>query len=156
MEVLMSAEQDAAFKLPPVHQLGFVVRDIEKTCKHYETVFGTGPFSPVIDVDMDGALLRGTPVKTKIKVAFVQSGGVQIELIQPVEGHNVYTEFLETKGEGIHHLGYQIDDIVAAKAAFRSKGLEPVFCRDMGVMEFAYYDTAESGGLMLEFLHDKK
>ena len=152
----MSDQQQAQFKLPPVHQLGFVVRDIEKTCKHYEAVFGTGPFSPVIDVDMDGALLRGTPVKTKIKVAFVQSGGVQIELIQPVEGTNVYTEFLETKGEGIHHLGYQIDDIEAAKAAFSSKGLEPVFCRDMGVMEFAYYDTAAAGGLMLEFLHDKK
>jgi methylmalonyl-CoA/ethylmalonyl-CoA epimerase len=151
----MSDQQQSQFTLPPVHQLGFVVRDIEKTCKHYEAVFGTGPFSPVIDVDMDGALLRGTPVKTKIKVAFVQSGGVQIELIQPVEGHNVYTEFLETKGEGIHHLGYQIDDIEAAKAAFRSKGLEPVFCRDMGVMEFAYYDTAEAGGLMLEFLHNK-
>ena len=151
----MPDQQPAQFKLPPVHQLGFVVRDIEKACTHYEAVFDTGPFSPVIDVDMDGVLLRGKPVKTKIKVAFVQSGGVQIELIQPVEGTNVYTEFLETKGEGIHHLGYQIDDIEAAKAAFRSKGLEPVFCRDMGVMEFAYYDTAEVGGLMLEFLHNK-
>jgi hypothetical protein len=31
-----------------------------------------------------------------------------------------------------------------------------VFCSDMGVMEFAYYDTSDAGGLMLEFLHNKK
>lgn len=152
----MSEQHESQFKLPPVYQLGFVVNDIEKTAKHYESFFGTGPFSEVIDVDMDGALLRGKPVPTKIKVAFVQSGAVQIELIQPVEGKNVYTEFLETKGEGIHHLGYQVEDMEAAKAAFLGKGREPVFCRDMGVMEFAYYDTSDAGGLMLEFLHNKK
>lgn len=152
----MPDQQEAQFKLPPVYQLGFVVNDIEKTCKHYESFFGTGPFSPVIDVDMDGAILRGKPVNTKIKVAFVRSGGVEIELIQPIEGTNPYTEFLETKGEGIHHLGYQVEDMDAAKAAFRRKGREPVFSRDMGVMEFAYFDTSEAGGLMIEFLHFRK
>lgn len=152
----MSDQQESKpFKLPPVHQLGFVVRDIERTSRQYQTFFGTGPFSKVIDVNMDGALLRGTPVKTKIRVAFVQSGAVQLELIQPVEGSNVYTEFLEAKGEGIHHLGYRVDDIEVAKAEFRRLGKEPVFQRDMGMMEFAYYDTAEAGGLMLEFLQNK-
>lgn len=152
----MSDRQQFQFKLPPVYQLGFVVNDIEKTCKHYESFFGTDPFSEVIDVDMDGAILRGQPVKTKIKVAFVQSGDVQIELIQPVEGRNPYTEFLETKGEGIHHLGYQVEDMNAAKAEFISRGREPLFYRDMGVMEFAYFDTSEAGGLMIEFLHFRK
>ncbi len=151
----MPDQQESRFKLPPVYQLGFVVSDIEKTCKHYEAVFGTGPFSEVIDVDMDGAILRGKPVNTKIKVAFVQSGDVQIELIQPVEGENLYTEFLETKGDGIHHLGYQVDDMEAMKAEFVRRGGEPVFSRDMGVMEFAYFDTSELGGLMIEFLRFK-
>jgi 4-hydroxyphenylpyruvate dioxygenase-like putative hemolysin len=101
---------------------------------------------------MDGAILRGKPVDTTIKVAFVESGDVQIELIQPVEGKNLYTEFLETRGEGIHHLGYQVEDMAAMKAAFTDKVGEPIFHRDMGIMEFAYYDTSEVGGLMIEFL----
>jgi len=121
-----------------------------------ESIFGTGPFSPVIDVNMDGALLRGEPIDTTIKVAFVQSGDVQIELIQPVSGENLYTEFLETRGEGIHHLGYQVDELDAMKAVFTRKVGEPVFQRDMGVMEFAYFDTSEVGGLMIEFLCFKK
>ena len=151
----MSQLPETPFNLPPVYQLGFVVKDIERTCKHYEFMFGTGPFSEVIDVDMDGAILRGKPVKTKIKVAFVQSGEIQIELIQPVEGANVYTEFLADKGEGIHHLAYQVEDMDAMKAQFAAQGIEPVFSRDMGMMEFAYFDTSEIGGLMIELLHFK-
>ena len=152
----MSQQQESQFTLPPVYQLGYVVRDIEKACRYYESVFATGPFSKVIDVNMDGALLRGEPVETTIKVAFVQSGDVQIELIEPVVGKNLYTEFLETRGEGIHHLGYQVDDMEAMKAVFAEKVGEPIFHRDMGIMEFAYYDTSEVGGLMIEFLCFKK
>ena len=148
----MSQQQESQFTLPPVYQLGYVVRDIEKACRYYESVFGTGPFSDVIDVNMDGALLRGKPVETTIKVAFVQSGDVQIELIEPVVGKNLYTEFLETRGEGIHHLAYKVDDIEAVKAVYTEKVGEPIFSRDMGIMEFAYFDTSEVGGLMIEFL----
>ena len=148
----MSQQQESQFTLPPVYQLGYVVRDIEKACRYYESVFGTGPFSNVIDVNMDGALLRGKPVETTIKVAFVDSGDVQIELIEPVVGKNLYTEFLETRGEGIHHLAYKVDDIEAVKAVYTEKVGEPVFSRDMGIMEFAYFDTSEVGGLMIEFL----
>lgn len=148
----MSQQQASPFTLPPVYQLGYVVRDIERACRYYEAVFGTGPFSNVIDVDMSGAILRGKPVDTAIKVAFVQSGDVQIELIQPVEGENPYTEFLEERGEGIHHLAYKVEDMEAMKAIFTQKVGEPIFYRDMGVMEFAYFDTSEVGGLMIEFL----
>jgi methylmalonyl-CoA/ethylmalonyl-CoA epimerase len=145
-------QRESQFTLPPVHQLGYVVNDIEKACEYYESVFGTGPFSDVIEVDMNGAIFRGKPVNTTIKVAFVQSGDVQIELIQPVEGENPYTEFLEERGEGIHHLAYQVEDMDAMKTLFTEKVGEPVFHRDMGIMEFAYFDTSEVGGLMIEFL----
>jgi methylmalonyl-CoA/ethylmalonyl-CoA epimerase len=152
----MSQQQESQFMLPPVCQLGYVVTDIEKACKYYESIFGTGPFSEVIDVNMDGALLRGKAVDTTIRVAFVQSGDVQIELIQPLQGKNLYTEFLETRGEGIHHLAYEVEDMAAMKAVFTEKVGEPVFSRDMGIMEFAYFDTSEVGGLMIEFLCYKK
>jgi len=151
----VSRQQASPFTLPPVYQIGYVVSDIERACRHYETVFGTGPFSNVIDVNMDGAMLRGRPVDTTIKVAFVQSGNVQIEFIEPVGGQNLYTEFLEARGEGIHHLGYRVEDMEAMKAVFTEKVGEPVFYRDMGIMEFAYYDTSEVGGLMIEFLRFK-
>ncbi len=151
----MTQARESDFRLPPVFQLGYVVSDIERACEHYEATFGTGPFSPAVEVNMDGALLRGTPVDATIKVAFVQSGAVQIEFIQPLHGKNLYTEFLETRGEGIHHIAYQVEDMAGMKALFIEKAGEPVFCHDMGVMEFAYFDTSQIGGLMIELLHSK-
>ncbi len=142
-------------KLPPVYQLGYVVRDIEKTCAFYEATYGVGPFTVIPEVDMDGAILRGTPVETRIKVAFAKSANVEIEFIQPLHGKNLYTEFLDAKGDGIHHLGFVVDDMNSWKAQFAARGFEPVFHRDMGVMEFAYFDTSAVGGLMLELLQWK-
>lgn len=142
-------------KLPPVYQLGYVVRDIEKACAFYEATYGVGPFQVLPEVDMDGVILRGQPVETGIKVAFAKSDKIEIEFIQPLRGKNPYTEFLDAKGDGIHHLGFLVDDMNAWKAQFAARGFEPVFHRDMGVMEFAYFDTSEVGGLMLELLQWK-
>jgi len=151
----MANQREPEWKLPPVCQLGFVVNDIEKACEYYTSTFGIGPFTVLDEVDMGGAILRGKPVSTKIKVAFAKSGEIDVEFIQPLQGENLYTEFLATKGEGIHHVGFQIEDMDAAMAEFARRGLAPVFHHDMGVMDFAYFDTSEFGGLMVEFLHWK-
>ena len=152
----MTQQSELSFRLPPVHQLGYVVADIEKTCKYYESTLGIGPFCPPFDLDMSGAIFRGKSVQTKVKVAFAKSGDIEIELIQPLEGSNPYTEFLAKHGEGLHHLGFLVEDIEAMKAEFLARGLEPVFYHDMVVMEFAYYDTSEVGGVMTELLYFRK
>ena len=97
-------------KLPPVGQVGIVVRDIRKAADYYTATFGIGPFT-IIDVNMEGVLLRDKPSSSKIKSAFARSGTLQIEFIQPVEGENLYTEFLATNGEGLHHLGFRVEDV---------------------------------------------
>lgn len=45
--------------------------------------------------------------------------------------------------------------MVAIRAVLTEKAGEPVFCHDMGIMEFAYFDTSQVGGLMIELLHSK-
>ncbi len=151
----MAEQPKPSVKLPKVSQLGYVVADIEKACKYYESTLGIGSFCPPFEVDMSGATFRGKTVQTKIKVAFVQSGDVQIELIQPVEGMNPYTEYLARHGDGIHHLGFTVADMDAMKADFAAAGLQPIFYHDMVVMQFAYYDTSEIGGVMSELLFYK-
>ena len=151
----MAGQSDAPFKLPQIYQLGYVVTDVEKAGKHYEAAFGIGPFIGPVVVPMKKATFMGRTVSTKIKTAFAKSGDVQIELIQPLDGDNPYTEFLARRGEGIHHLGFKVDDIEQAKAEFAKKGMEPFFSGDLVVMKFAYYDTTEFGGLALELLWGK-
>lgn len=151
----MAEQSKPPIKLPKVSQLGYVVADIEMACKYYESTLGIGPFCPAFEVDMSGALFKGKPVQTKIKVAFVDSGDVQIELIQPLDVNNPYTEYLHKHGDGIHHLGFTVTDMEAAKAGFAAAGLQPIFHHDMVVMEFAYYDTSAIGGVMTELLYYK-
>ncbi|MBM4462557.1 MAG: hypothetical protein FJ012_04345 [Chloroflexi bacterium] len=141
--------------LPPVSQVGIVVRDIERTAQYYTSTFGIGPFT-IIDVDMDGVILRDKPIRLKMKAAFAQSGPLQIELIQSVEGENLYTEFLASKGEGLHHLGFQVDDMEAVLADLARKGIKPVFHHNYGFGAFAYLNTDKIGGVMFELLWTKK
>ncbi len=153
----MAQQPRQAVKLPKVSQLGYVVADIEKACRYYESTLGIGPFRSPFEVDMSGAVFKGQPIQTRIRVAFVQSWDVQIELIQPVEGQNPYTEYLAKHGDGIHHLGFTVTDMEAMKGEFAAAGLQPVFYHDMGVMQFAYYDTSAIGGVMMtELLYYKK
>ena len=145
-----------SYKFPPVYQLGYVVADIEKAIKHYESVFGIGPFSPPAEVDMTGAVLRGRTVETKISVSFAQLGDVQVEFIQPLSGENPYFEYLARNGDGIHHLAFETDDMASVKAHFAKLGIEPIWYQDMGFMEFVYFDMSEIGGTMVEFIDWRK
>ena len=147
---------DAAIVLPPVSQIGLVVRDLEKTAAFYHSTFGIGQFSIAPEVRFDGVILRGQPTNSKIKVAFADSGPLQIELIQPIEGENIYTEFLQAGNEGLHHLGFEVDDFEGMLAKFKSRGIEPIFWHNMGFMAFAYLDTGKIGGVIVELLWHKK
>jgi catechol 2,3-dioxygenase-like lactoylglutathione lyase family enzyme len=151
----MNTSAQETQNLRPIHQLGYVVSDIEKASEHYASVFGIGPFSPAMEVDMSGAIYRGKPTQTKIKVAFAKSGDLELELIQPVEGENPYFDYLASHGDGIHHLAFLVDDMEPILEDYAARGLEPTFHHDMGVMDFAYFDTSEAGGLWIEFLHWK-
>ena len=146
---------DVTFRLPKIYQLGYVVADVEKAARHYESAFGIGPFIGPVVVPMKKAVFMGRTVSTKIKTVFAKSGDIQLEFIQPLESENPYAEFLAKKGDGIHHLGFKVDDIDQAKAEFAKKGMEPFFSGDLVVMKFAYYDTTEFGGLALELLWGK-
>jgi len=142
--------------LPPVDQVGLVVRDLERTAAFYYSTFGLGPFSIVPEVKFDGVILRGRPTDSKIKVAFADSGSLQIELIQPLEGENIYAEFLQAGREGLHHLGFRVDDFDGMLARFKDRGIEPVFWKHFGFTAFAYLDTAKVGGVMAEVLWPKE
>lgn len=153
----MTKQQKRGVKLPPVQQVCIVVKDIDRAIEYYTSTFGMGPFS-VLDVDMEGVLLRGKPTSAKIKVAFTDSGPLQIELIQPVEGKSIYTEFLDSKGEGLHHLAFQVDDLDALLADLAKEGIKPIWQQRLPQfgIAFAYLNTDRIGGVIFELIEVKK
>ncbi|WP_218775537.1 VOC family protein [Oceanobacillus senegalensis] len=113
-----------------VLQVGVVVKDINKTLKTYADKYGIGPWKvyefnkdTVADMSIDGKR-----VDYAMRLALADIGGVQWELIEPLDDYSDYTGFLREHGEGIHH--------VALDTESYSSALE--FCRKNGINQIQY------------------
>jgi methylmalonyl-CoA/ethylmalonyl-CoA epimerase len=147
----MAERPEPRMKLPPPNHLGIVVKDIDQATEYYSSTFGWGPFQ-VQELDMKTVplLFRGKPGSGRFKVAIARLGSMVIELFQVMEGETPYTDFLREKGEGVHHLGFQIDDFDGALAALTQEGIEPIFQGRFGEQAFAYFSTDKIGGVVFE------
>ena len=102
------------------YQIGAVVRDIDKGMAHYRDLLGVGPFWR-LDTDYEGRY-RNWRGRFANRNTIARWGPLYLELIEPVVGEGNAREWLDTRGEGIFHLGYAVDDI-----AQRPGGAECVF-----------------------------
>ena len=135
--------------LPPIDQVGYVVRDLDATLARYEQLFG--PFTH-LDTALSGVWYRGTPTDVTLRLAFGRTGPIEIEFIQPVAGASPHTEFLAAGREGIHHVRYRVDDAHATMAALGTVGFQPIWRHDMGHAVFAYLEHASRDGVVVEVL----
>ncbi len=87
-------------------QIGIVVNDLQAFTRELTRLFGIGPFRifewPLEGVDPQ-ATYHGCPASFRLLLAFVTVGKVQIEIVQPLEGQNIYSDFLRDHGPGLHH-----------------------------------------------------
>lgn len=127
--------------IPKVDQIGIVVKDAEKSAKFYEKFFG--PKTLEFEFELDRA---------KLKFVFFQVGEVQLELIQVLKGENIHSKFLKERGEGIHHLGFFVDDLEKELEAFKREGFEVLWRSEIGMTKFAYLDTEKTFGILLELI----
>ena len=137
-----------------VTQISFVVNDLDSTIKAYRSAFGWGPFN-VFDMWCEGpnSLFRGKPARYRIKWSeCIVKPGVNFEFIQPMEGENVWTEWLETKGEGVWGLGVMMrsnEEGEQVKRWFADQGVTEVMRGDVGDdIEWYLLDTAPMLKLM--------
>jgi len=145
-----------AMNLPPVEQVGIVVRDVDQAVENYGALFGWGPFQ-VYETDLKGPLYRGRPTDCRLKIATAQSGAVEIELIQVLEGESIHSEFLRERGEGIQHVRFSVNNLDEILAEWAKDGIEPVWQHRMPEFgaAWAYVNTDAYGGVMAELLEIK-
>ena len=136
-------------ELPPIDQVGFVVRDLDETLARYEPLFG--PFAR-LDSPMKGVLYRGEPTDVHLRLAFGSAGSVEMEFIEVLSGASPHAEFLAAGREGIHHVRYRVPDCDATIAALRGEGFAPIWYHDMGFAKFAYLEHASRDGVLIELL----
>jgi hypothetical protein len=92
-----------------LYQVGVVVRNIEQGMARYRALLGLGPFWR-LDTNYHGRYRnwRGTFAN---KNAFARWGDLYLEMIEPGLGEGNAKEWLETRGEGIFHVGYATDNL---------------------------------------------
>jgi methylmalonyl-CoA/ethylmalonyl-CoA epimerase len=96
--------------LKKINHVAIAVNNIEEAAKFYQNILGLS--------------LSGVEVVTaqKTRVGFFKIGESNIELVQPSEPDSPLVKFLETKGQGIHHLCFEVDDVEAEVKSFLEKG----------------------------------
>jgi len=60
----------------------------------------------------------------KVRVAIFKVGEIQIELLEPTSAESPIAKFIEKKGEGIHHIAYQSDNIEETLAGLKSRNIQ--------------------------------
>jgi methylmalonyl-CoA/ethylmalonyl-CoA epimerase len=89
----------------------------------------------------------------KVRLAIFVTGGVNIELLEPTSPDSPIARFIEKKGEGLHHVSYQTDDIEAELAGFKAQGLRLIDSSPRGGAhgsKIAFLHPASSGRVLTE------
>lgn len=140
------------FKIETINQLGFVVRDLEKATELWENAFGVGPFQ-ILERPPEEIIYRDRTEVIQIKNGLARLGSLQLELIEVVQGKCCQGDFLEQKGEGLHHIGIFVDDLEEALTTAEQNGMEVLQKGTAaGSISFAYLDTLTLLGIILEFI----
>jgi len=141
----------------PTH-VCIVVRDVEKAAECYASFLGIGPFTVrMVHTPESRATVHGQPAAYTLKFAYARTASVVIELVETVEGHTIYDEFLAEHGEGLHHVGFKssalLDDELARWQQLGVEALQ-VNRRDNPKYGWAYLDTQQRLGFIIEVVCD--
>lgn len=95
--------------LKRVNHIGLAVKDLSQAMKFWNTIFGVDTPAPIVERDM--------------KICMMKVGDVLVELLAPVGSDGLIAKFLEKKGEGIHHICYEVENIYDAVEEMKAKGM---------------------------------
>lgn len=138
-----------------VFQNAWVVTDLEAAIQRWTEVMKVGPFfmldhsDDIVDVRH-----RGQTGSMSMKLALAQAGPVQIELIEvKSDGPNCYRDIYKPGQGGFHHMCVWTDDIDADNRYYEENGFAiATQGRVEGSIRFAYYDTFDALGGMIEVM----
>jgi len=124
-----------------IEHLGIAVKNIEKSNKLFQLLLGEGPYKEEI-------------VETeKVKTSFFRVGNNKIELVQSLDDAGVIAKFIDKKGEGVHHVAFDVPDIRSemkrlSEAGFRLLSHEPSPGADNKLVCFVH--PKSTGGVLVE------
>ncbi|TXT58595.1 MAG: hypothetical protein BAJALOKI2v1_340027 [Promethearchaeota archaeon] len=132
-----------------VFQFGYVYKDIRKQAKIMEKTWGIPEFMFLGEYTYE-AIFRGINNTYTTNICFSRYWGKQIELIQWISGEGIHKEFIDDGSEGFHHISCMVDNLDPYIENFEENGIEAFHIGTIGKEYFAYFDTTDTLGIILE------
>jgi methylmalonyl-CoA/ethylmalonyl-CoA epimerase len=128
-----------------IENIGIAVTNLKAAGSLYEKLLNTAVYK-IEEIASEG-----------VKTAFLQSGPNKIELLEAANPDSPIAKFIAKKGEGIHHIAFEVDDIVAEMARLKSEGFillndEPKRGADNKLVCFVHPKSA--GGVLVELCQE--
>lgn len=140
-----------------IGQICIIVRDVERSAARYAEVFGFDiprEFQITRRHDHTQATYYGQPCDARAKIVGFNIGRIQFELLEPLEPHSTWNDFLEQHGEGIHHVAFFVSKTEPAAQSLVEHGYtitqQGLFTGQTGM--YTYFDTDKDLGIVIELL----
>ena len=129
-----------------LNHIALVVRDIESALAFYRQVFGL-PEAPIVDLE-----------DQKVRACLVPVGGSQIEFIQPTDPGTGVARFLESRGEALHHIALEVEDLAGTLERLKSAGLRLVDERPREGLSgtIAFLHPSATRGVLIELVERRE
>jgi methylmalonyl-CoA/ethylmalonyl-CoA epimerase len=143
--------ENTAFK--NLFQIGVVVKDMDQAIERLAEL-GIGPFKLNMPPAEAKEMFRGKMFipNEGVLIKSARIGNVELELIQPVKGDSPHKEFLDAKGEGIHHVAFHVDDLDSEVDKLTEKGAEVLIRSDKKLKVGIAYLDLHASGLIVELV----
>lgn len=140
-------------------QIGIVVADVNETIDGFRQLLNVDGWniSCVDTTTGKGSNFHknGSPVETKAKIAWVNFGNIELELIEPQDQISLYAEFLKDHGPGIHHVMLGAKDYENCVGHMNGHNVPAMGGGELQDTKFQMFDTRELLGFICEISDGK-
>ncbi|MBD3616968.1 MAG: methylmalonyl-CoA epimerase [Gracilimonas sp.] len=130
-----------------IDHIGIAVRNVEKATSTYSKILNASPTKTEV-VESE-----------KVETVFFQTGESKVELLGPTAPDSVIAKYVERKGEGLHHVAFEVKDIHAELDRLRKEGFtvlneQPKDGADNKLVAFVH--PKDNHGVLVELCQSKK
>jgi methylmalonyl-CoA epimerase len=128
-----------------VHHIGIAVRNLEESAALFEKLLGVKP------------QIEDAPCQRVTEAVFKLDGGAEIDLLEPTGPESAVAKFLEKRGEGLHHVALETDDIAAELKNMAARGVTLIDkeARDGVAGQIAFLHPKSVNGVLVELVQPR-
>ena len=137
----------------PIVQMGYLVPDIERAVQHWTQRLGVGPFFLIEHTPFTELWYRGRAITADQSAALAQWDDMQIELVQRHDARPcLNNEFAGLERGGLQHLGVMTRSVATDLETLAAQGIDALQWGAVGEIRFAFLDTGQHDGLLVELI----